>query len=85
MYHKLLVYTVINHPKLIKRLLFTSIFYPLVVLIDIPAGQILHHGKCPGILYYRFQWVIADEENVMADIAKPANNTLLNLFIILST
>lgn len=55
--------------------------------IDIPAGQILHHGKeMPGNPLLPLSVAIADEENVMADIAKTsANNTLLNLFIILST
>lgn len=40
----------------------------------------------PGNALLPFSVAIADEENVMADIAKiSANNTLLNLFIILST
>lgn len=40
----------------------------------------------PGNALLPLSVAIADEENVMADIAKiSANNTLLNLFIILST
>ncbi len=40
----------------------------------------------PGNPLLSLSVAIADEENVMADIAKTsANNTLLNLFIILST
>ncbi|EDT1981829.1 hypothetical protein AIC77_000386 [Salmonella enterica subsp. enterica] len=37
---------------------FTSIFYPLVVLgfIYLPARFYTTETKCPGILYYRFQW-----------------------------
>ncbi len=46
MYHKLLVYTVINQSVLIKVVSVYRIYLPTGNGIDIPAGQILHHhGK----------------------------------------
>lgn len=74
MYHKLLVYTVINHPRLIKGCFVYQHILPNGSSgIDIPAGQILHHGKeMPGNPLLPLSVAIADEENVMADIAKPA-------------
>lgn len=55
--------------------------------ISIFGGQILHHGiEKPGNSLLPLSVAIADEENVMADIAKTsANNTLLSLFIISPT
>ncbi|WP_206771413.1 hypothetical protein, partial [Salmonella enterica] len=52
--------------------------------INVSGGQILHHGnEIPGNPLLPLSVAIADEENVMADMAKTsANNTLLSLFII---